>query len=299
MANSNKKALGRGLGAILENPNTDITTKDMSGNLVVGAISEIEISLIETNPFQPRTEFEETALAELVNSIKEHGVIQPVTVRKIGNDKYQLISGGRRYKAATILKLATIPAYIRIANDEQMLEMALVENIQRKNLNPIEIALSYRRLIDECNLTQDDLSIKVSKDRSTISNFLRLLSLPDLVQSALKENKITIGHAKPLSAIDDEDSVVEFLRIILENNLSVRETERLISENKKTKTSKKSTSKVPQVMSVNMANFRQNFINKTGLNMKIKVGRNGKGSITIPFSSEKNIEEFMKLFEND
>ncbi|MDR2084041.1 MAG: ParB/RepB/Spo0J family partition protein [Bacteroidales bacterium] len=298
MANSKKKALGRGLGAILENPNTDITTKDMSGNFVVGAVSDIALELIETNPFQPRTEFEETALAELVESIKEHGIIQPVTVRKIGNDKYQLISGGRRFKAASILKLETIPAYIRVANDEQMLEMALVENIQRKNLNPIEIALSYQRLIEECNLTQDELSTKVSKDRSTISNFLRLLKLPDLIQSALKENKITIGHAKPLSAIDNEDVAIDYLRIILENNLSVRETEKLINSNK-SKTTKKTYGKIPQVLSVRMANFRQNFSNKTGLDLKIKVDKNGKGSITIPFSSEKKIEEFMKLFENE
>ena len=297
MADSKKKALGRGLGAILENPVTDTTNNDTPSNVGIGAVSEIALDLIETNPFQPRTEFEESALTELVNSIREHGIIQPVTVREIGNNKYQLISGGRRHKAATILKLKTIPAYVRIADDEQMLEMALVENIQRKNLNPIEIALSYQRLINECHLTQEDLAKKVSKDRSTISNFLRLLNLPDLVQSALKENKITIGHAKPLSSIDNEDIVIEYLRIILENNLSVRQTEELI--NSKKAAAKKQNTKIPKVLSVRMANFRQNFTNATGLDLKITVGSNGKGSITIPFSSEKSMEALMKYFENE
>ena len=297
MADSKKKALGRGLGAILENPVTETTNSGASENVGIGAVSEIAIDLIETNPFQPRTEFEESALAELVASIKEHGIIQPVTLREIGNKRYQLISGGRRYKAATILKLETIPAYVRVANDEQMLEMALVENIQRKNLNPIEIALSYQRLINECHLTQEDLAKKVSKDRSTISNFLRLLNLPDLVQSALKENKITIGHAKPLSSIENEDIVIEYLRIILENNLSVRQTEELI--NSKKAAAKKQNTKIPKVLSVRMANFRQNFTNATGLDLKITVGSNGKGSITIPFSSEKSMEALMKYFENE
>ena len=299
MSNSTKRTLGRGLNAILASPETDITSKDISGNFVVGAVSEIPLFLIETNPFQPRNEFEAVALEELANSIKEHGIIQPVTVRKIGNDKYQLISGGRRFKAAAMLNLETIPAYIRIANDEQMLEMALVENIHRKNLNPIEVAISYKRLIEECNLTQDELSQKIGKDRSTISNFLRLLNLPDLVQCALKEGKISIGHAKPLSSISDENEVIEYLRIILEKNLSVRDTEALIAGDKSKKTAKKHNSKPPQILPVRLANFRQSFATKTGLNAKIKISKNGKGSITIPFTSEKNMENLLKLFENE
>ncbi|MGI6719236.1 MAG: ParB/RepB/Spo0J family partition protein [Bacteroidales bacterium] len=292
---SKKRVLGKGLDAILQNPETDITTKEINENVIVGAITDIPLKNIETNPFQPRDEFDEKALKELAQSIKEHGFIQPVTVRKMGNDKYQLISGGRRHKAALMLKLETIPAFIRIANDEQMLEMALVENIQRKNLNPIEIAISYQRLIDECNLTQEQLSNKVSKDRSTISNFLRLLTLPDIAQCALKEEKITIGHAKPLSGIKDENTIIELLRIIIENNLSVRETERLISKHKnKTKTGKE---QIPQVLSARMANFRETFNSKTGLKAKIKINKNGKGTITIPFDNEKNIEKLYKIFD--
>ncbi|MDD4141511.1 MAG: ParB/RepB/Spo0J family partition protein, partial [Bacteroidales bacterium] len=262
MSNSKKRVLGRGLDAILQSPETDTTSS--KGTF---AISEIPIDNIEANPFQPRNEFEETALQELSDSIKEHGVIQPVTVRQIDNGKYQLISGERRLKAVTMLKMATIPAYIRVADDEQMLEMALVENIQRKNLNPIEVAISYQRLIEECNITQEELSKKVSKDRSTVSNYLRLLNLPDLVQCALKEGRITMGHAKPLSSVTDENAAIEFLRIIIENNLSVRATEQLIAENKidGEKKVKKDKNKIPQVLSVRMANFRQNFTQRTGL----------------------------------
>ena len=178
MMNSNKKrALGRGLDAILSSPETDITSKDISGEFVVGAIANIPIDLIETNPFQPRDQFEEDSLKELSHSIKEQGIIQPITVRKIGYDKYQLISGERRLRASKLAGLKEIPAYIRIANDQQMLEMALVENIQREQLNSIEVAISFQRLLDECNLTQEQLSERVGKNRTTISNFIRLLKL--------------------------------------------------------------------------------------------------------------------------
>ncbi|MBO4744753.1 MAG: ParB/RepB/Spo0J family partition protein [Bacteroidales bacterium] len=285
-----KKALGRGLDSILER-------ESYEGNdyLATNNISDIPIAQIDTNPYQPRNEFEETALQELAASIKEHGLIQPVTVRKTDTGKYQLISGGRRLKASQMLNLETIPAYIRSANDEEMLEMALVENIHRRNLNPMEIAFSYQRLIDECSLTQEEVSKKVSMDRSTISNFLRLLKLPEIVQCALKEGKISMGHAKCLLSTDDETKMVDLLRTILEKNLSVRETEHLVSNNK-SKTTKKST-KTPQVLPVRMANFRQNFEERTGLSPKIQLGKNGKGVITIPFNSKNNLDEFFKMFE--
>ena len=276
-----KKALGRGLDSILER-------ESYEGNdyLATNNISDIPIAQIDTNPYQPRNEFEETALQELAASIKEHGLIQPVTVRKTDTGKYQLISGGRRLKASQMLNLETIPAYIRSANDEEMLEMALVENIHRRNLNPMEIAFSYQRLIDECSLTQEEVSKKVSMDRSTISNFLRLLKLPEIVQCALKEGKISMGHAKCLLSTDDETKMVDLLRTILEKNLSVRETEHLVSNNK-SKTTKKST-KTPQVLPVRMANFRQNFEERTGLSPKIQLGKNGKGVITIPSRGSEN-----------
>ena len=285
-----KKALGRGLDSILER-------ESYEGNdyLATNNISDIPVAQIETNPYQPRNEFEETALQELAASIKEHGLIQPVTVRKTDTGKYQLISGGRRLKASQMLNLETIPAYIRSANDAAMLEMALVENIHRRNLNPMEIAFSYQRLIDECSLTQEEVSKKVSMDRSTISNFLRLLKLPEIVQCALKEGKISMGHAKCLLSTDDETKMVDLLRTILEKNLSVRETEHLVSNNK-SKNTKKST-KSPQVLPVRMANFRQNFEERTGLSPKIQLGKNGKGVITIPFNSKNNLDEFFKMFE--
>lgn len=287
--NKQKKALGRGLDAILKQ---EVVVSDY---FATNNIAEIEVRNIDTNPYQPRTEFEEIALQELADSIKEHGLIQPVTVRRIDAGKYQLISGGRRLKACQMLEKETVPAYIRSANDEEMLEMALVENIHRRNLNPMEIAFSYQRLIDECNLTQDEVSKKVSKDRSTVSNFLRLLKLPDIIQCALKEGKISMGHAKCLLAIENENDMLNTLKLILEKELSVRDTEQLVSNKKPAKSAK--AGKVPQVLPVRMANFRQNFAEKMGINPTIKIGKNGKGSITIPFSSEKNIEDFLKLFE--
>ena len=200
---SKKRALGRGLDAILSSPDTDITSSDISGNYVVGAVAEIELEKIEANPFQPRSDFEEESLEELALSIKKQGIIQPVTVRKLGFDKYQLISGERRYRASKMAGQKTIPAYIRVANDEQMLEMALVENIQRENLNAIEIAISYQRLIDECEITQEQLSNRIGKNRSTITNYIRLLKLPAEVQLALSSNQITMGHARALINIEN------------------------------------------------------------------------------------------------
>jgi len=227
MSNSKKTALGRGLSALLENAKTDITTKATENAPVLGSISNIPISAIETNPFQPRTEIEEVSLNELAQSIKEHGIIQPITVRKLGYDKYQIISGERRFRAAQLAGLTEIPAFIRVANDQQMLEMALIENIQREDLNPIEIALSYQRLMEECRLTQEDVSKRVGKQRSTVANYLRLLKLPAPIQKALKENAITMGHARALINIENEDKQLALFALILEQDLSVREVEEL------------------------------------------------------------------------
>src|SRR3954468_7298444 len=214
-----KPALGRGLSALLENARTDITTKNIGDNAaVVNSVSVIKIKNIETNPFQPRTNFEETALQELSDSIKQHGIIQPITVRKLGYDRYQLISGERRFRASQMAELTEIPAYIRIADDQEMLEMALVENIQREDLDPIEVALSYKRLIDECNLTQEQMSEKVGKQRSTVTNFLRLLKLPPAVQKALRDRDITMGHAKALIIIDNEDRQLAIFALALEQD---------------------------------------------------------------------------------
>ena len=220
---SKKNALGKGLGALLENAKTDITSKPSNEtNAQAGLISRINIDSITPNPFQPRIDFEKESLLELTDSIKEHGVIQPITVRKIGRDNFQIISGERRYQACKIAKIIEIPCYIRIANDQEMLEMAIVENIQRKNLNAIEIGLSYQRLIDECNLTHEQLSIKLSKNRSTISNFLRLLKLPVEVQKALRDSKITMGHARALLSFNSEAEILSAFKKIISESLSVR-----------------------------------------------------------------------------
>jgi ParB family chromosome partitioning protein len=225
---SKKPALGRGLSALLENAKTDITTKQVGDTApVVNSVSIIKLSNIEVNPFQPRTNFEETALQELSDSIKQHGIIQPLTLRKLGYDKYQLISGERRFRASQLAGLKEVPAYIRVADDQAMLEMALVENIQREDLDPIEVALSYKRLIDECSLTQEQLSEKVGKQRSTVTNFLRLLRLPAPIQKALRERDISMGHAKALINIDNEDRQLAIFALTLEQELSVRQIEEI------------------------------------------------------------------------
>jgi ParB family chromosome partitioning protein len=228
MSTNKKPALGRGLSALLENAKTDITTKQTGdATPVVGSIAIIRIKDIETNPFQPRTNFEEIALQELSDSIKQHGIIQPITVRKLGYDKYQLISGERRFRASQLAQLTEIPAYIRVANDQAMLEMGLIENIQREDLDPIEISLSYKRLIDECNITQEQLGEKVNKQRSTVTNFLRLLKLPAVIQKAVRDKDISMGHARALLSIENEDKQLAIFAMAVENELSVRQIEEL------------------------------------------------------------------------
>jgi len=191
-----KNALGRGLNAILQSPDTDITSKDISGEFVAGAVAEISLNLIEANPFQPRDEFSQESLNSLAESIKLQGVIQPVTVRKMGYDKYQLISGERRYRACQLAEIEVIPAYIRIADDQQMVELALIENVHREDLNAIEVALSYHRMMEECGMQLNDIVEKISQNRSTVTNYLRLLKLPPEAQIAVRDGQISMGHDK-------------------------------------------------------------------------------------------------------
>ncbi|MDY6436290.1 MAG: ParB/RepB/Spo0J family partition protein [Bacteroidales bacterium] len=292
MTPNKKRGLGRGLDAILQSPETDITSTDISGNYVAGAIAQIDIDKIETNPFQPRTDFDEAALNELAESIKNQGVIQPVTVRKMGYDKYQLISGERRLRASKMAGLQTIPVFIRVANDEQMLEMALIENTHRENLNAIEVAISYQRLLEECQLTQDQLSEKIGKDRSTVSNFLRLLKLPAEIQIALRDGYITMGHARAIISIDDKTKQLLILKRIIDEDLSVRQVELLVRDfNEETKKPvKKQANIVPDNYKA-----KADTLSKT-LKMNVKVSRDskGKGSLTIKF---KNDEEFERLID--
>ena len=293
MADKNRRALGRGLDAILQSPETDITSKDISGDFVAGAIAEIDINLIETNPFQPRTEFDETALRELAESIKEQGVIQPVTVRKLGYNKYQLISGERRLRASKLAGLTQIPVFIRVANDEQMLELALIENIHRENLNAIEVAISYQRLIDECNLTQEEVSEKVGKSRSAVANFLRLLKLPAEVQIAIRDGHITMGHARALINIADKEQQLKLLQQIVEGEMNVRQTEELAEKAKNPEAKeRKQTNFIPEHFKSKIKTLSQT------LNTKVKVKRDvkGHGSVVIDFKDEAEFDRIMELF---
>lgn len=296
MPENKKRGLGRGLDAILQSPETDITSRDISGDYVAGAVAEIDINLIEANPFQPRTEFDEVALAELAQSIKEQGIIQPVTVRKLGYNRYQLISGERRLRASKLAGLAKIPAFIRIANDEQMLELALIENIHRENLNAIEVAISYQRLIDECNLTQEQLSDKLGKSRSAIANFLRLLKLPAEIQIALRDGHISMAHARALINIEDKEAQLKLLQQIVEDDLNVRQTEELANKAKsnaeENKEQRKQTNYLPDHFKAQIKTLSQ------ALNTKVKVKRNlkGQGSVVIDFKNQEEFDRIIALF---
>lgn len=226
-----KQALGRGLSALLKDPENDIqSVEDKNADKVVGNIVELDIDAIEINPNQPRTNFNEETLQELASSIRELGVIQPITVRKLDFNKFQLISGERRFRASKLVGITNIPAFIRIANDQESLEMALVENIQRQDLDPIEIALSYQRLIDEIQLTQEQMSERVGKKRSTIANYLRLLKLDPIIQTGIRDGFITMGHGRAIINVEDHDIQTAIYQKILLQNLSVRETEALVKQ---------------------------------------------------------------------
>tara|TARA_B100001540_G_scaffold304077_1_gene313393 strand:+ start:938 stop:1843 length:906 start_codon:yes stop_codon:yes gene_type:complete len=294
--NKKRSVLGRGLGSILRNPDTDITTKLEEKNKLVGNISTIKISDISTNPFQPRTEFDQEKLEELSHSIETLGIIQPITVRKLGNDKYQLISGERRYRASKMAGKSEIPAFIRIANDQQMLEMALVENIQRSNLNPIEVALSYQRLMIECKLTQEQCSEKVGKKRSTIANFLRLLKLPEEIQAALKEEKISMGHARALINIKQIDSQISLCNDIIAYGYSVREVEQMAKSFRETgykQTSKNPKSKIPTSLPFASQQALHNLGRKIEKDIDIKRNNKGSGKIIISFNSDEDFSDLM------
>jgi len=288
---SKKNALGKGLSALLENSKTDITsTADNTKDEVVGSISRISINHITPNPFQPRLDFEKEPLLELAESIKEHGIIQPITVRKIGRNEFQIISGERRFQAAKLALIDELPCFIRIADDQHMLEMAIVENIQRKDLNAMEIALSYQRLIDECNLSQDDLGKKVSKNRSTVANYLRLLKLPLEVQKALRDNKISMGHARALLALPTEKEMINTLEEILADNLSVRAV-----ENKRKESHQKSNS--PVALSRYELRMQNNIAYQLNSKVSIKKKNSGKGQIVISFNNQDDLNRILDNFD--
>ncbi|MFO0321422.1 MAG: ParB/RepB/Spo0J family partition protein [Bacteroidota bacterium] len=296
MSQNKKPALGRGLNALLQNAKTDITTKQNGENTpVVGTIASIRIKDIEANPFQPRSNFEETSLQELSESIKQHGIIQPITVRKLGYDKYQLISGERRYRAAQIAKIEDIPAYIRVANDQAMLEMGLIENIQREDLDPIEISLSFKRLIEECNITQEELGEKVNKQRSTVTNFLRLLKLPAVIQKGLRDKQISMGHARSLLSIENEDKQLAIYALILENELSVRQVEELARDEKLKFTPKTTRVEKPLTTEDKLINKKlEKIFNKS---VEFKRTIKGDGSIKLSFGNETELNHILSFFD--
>lgn len=285
-----KQSLGRGLSALLNDPEKDINSADDKyADQVIGNIVELPINQIEVNPFQPRTNFENEKISELANSIQEFGIIQPITVRKTGFKSFQIISGERRFRAIKSLKIESVPAFIRIANDQQSLEMALVENIQRQNLDPIEIALCYQRLIDDIKLTQEQMSTRVGKKRSTISNYLRLLKLDPIIQTGIRDGFITMGHGRTLVTIENTNDQLRIYKKILSDSLSVREVERLSSN------LKGNLNKILKTKKTLPDHFKSNLDKlKKVLNAEVKIKLNGKekGSIIIPFN---NIEEYKKL----
>lgn len=290
MAKATKKqVLGRGLSALLKDNSIDETNT----NLVVGSIVEIELENIEVNPYQPRTYFDEESLRELASSIKELGVIQPITVRKI-DENFQLVSGERRFRASKLIGNKSIPAYIRTANDQEMLEMALVENIQRKNLDPIEVALSYQRLIDEIQLTQEELSIRVGKKRSTVTNYLRLLKLDPILQTGIRDGFISMGHGRALINIKSASDQLGIYEKILLDKLSVRQTEELVK-------SLKIDKKIPNEIKKQLPNYIKNSLSDInsylGHKVNVTVNGKGKGKISIPFHSKEDFERIKNLLQ--
>jgi len=298
MAKATKKqALGRGLSALLKDPDNDIkSVSDKNADKVVGSIVELDLDTIEVNPFQPRTSFNEETLRELATSIRELGVIQPITVRKLGYNKYQLVSGERRYRGSILAGLKTIPAYIRIANDNESLEMALVENIQRQDLDPIEIALSYQRLIDEINLTQEKLSERIGKNRSTIANYLRLLKLDPIIQTGMRDGFLSMGHGRALINIEDQNKQLEIYEKILTNSLSVRQTEKLVQE-LNSPNGKKSTGKKPASVSKEIKSGIKDFSDYFDAKVSVKMTQKDKGKLIIPFDSKSDFERIKKLIK--
>ena len=297
MVKKNKKqVLGRGLSALLDDPEREINLppNDNSDELV-GKVIDLEIDKIEVNPYQPRTQFREEAIGELAESIKTLGIIQPVTVRKLGRNQYQLVSGERRYRASKSIGLKTIPAFIRVANDQETLEMALVENIQRKDLDPIEIALSYQRLINEIQITQNQLSERVGKKRSTIANYMRLLKLDPIIQTGMRDGFLSMGHGRALINIDESEIQLEIYEKIIARSLSVRATELMVQKVKKGQSIIK-TKDSRSVFYDNAENELKNYLNTS---VAIKGTGKGKGTIQVPFNSQKDLNDIIKKIKRE
>ncbi len=297
MSAKRKNALGRGLGALLNDSpiNTPKMPRKASVPSVSSSTNEILLEQIEVNPYQPRTHFNEEALNELKDSIKTQGIIQPITVRKLATNSYQLISGERRLQASKLAGLKNIPAYVREANDQQMLEMALIENIQRENLNSIEVALSYQQLITECGLKQEELGDRVGKKRSTVTNYLRLLKLPPDVQTGIKEGDISMGHARALIGLENVDVQLDMFKKIIQQGLSVRKTEelvRLLTSSDPEKASSKPNDKSPEIQKL-----QSELSSYFGSKIMIKADDATKGEIKIPFVSTQDLNRILEILD--
>jgi ParB family chromosome partitioning protein len=284
-----KNALGRGLGALIEDADQDTRAPG-------AAINEIAIDRIEVNPFQPRKNFDEESLRELASSIREIGIIQPITVRQLNGDTYQLITGERRYKAASLAGLDTIPAYVRTAEDQNMLEMALVENIQREDLDSIEVAISYQRLIEEIGLTQENLSERVGKKRSTIANYMRLLKLPAEIQLGIRDRLISMGHARALVNIPDPNIQLEIYQKIIKDDLSVRKVEELV---RRTNNARGPREEDPANagQTGNYETLREHLSRFFDAEVDFRRSNKGSGRIVIPFKSDQDLERILAVLD--
>ncbi len=287
--------LGRGLGALLQDSDSVNHQPSRNSNAVetLSMMSELMLDQIEANPYQPRTRFDEEALQELAESIRVQGIIQPVTVRQIGKERFQLISGERRLQASKIAGLNSIPAYIRTANDQQMLEMALIENIQRENLNSIEIALSYQRLISDCGLKQDELGERVGKNRTTVNNYIRLLKLPPVIQAALRDEQISMGHARAIINIDNPETQLKIFRRTVEESWSVRKVEDAVQEQKLLSDVAQNKVRLPKIPKQEFRTLQFKLSSLFGTKVSIKSDDKSKGEIKIPFTSEEELERIL------
>jgi ParB family chromosome partitioning protein len=302
MSAEKRNALGKGLSALLNDsenilPNKNNKTSVSSSPEVnaLGSVNDIKLTEIEVNPFQPRTDFDEEALAELADSIKLQGLIQPITVRRVNQHSYQLISGERRLRASKLAGLTHVPAYIRTANDQQMLEMALIENIQRENLNAIEVALSFQRMIEECSLKQEELGERVSKNRSTVTNYLRLLKLPPGIQASIRDGQISMGHAKALISVNDPGKQLYIHKHIIEDGLSVRRVEEMAREEQRAGVKKEG--KQPEPVSFQLQKIQDDLASKFSTRVKLKINSKGNGIIEIPFLSEDDLGRILEMLD--
>ncbi len=295
-----KDALGKGIRALLQNIDEDTETVKVNtkeADSIINTVAKIPLSQIEVNPFQPRVDFNNEALQDLSNSIKVHGVIQPVTVRKLAPSKYQLIAGERRLRASKMAGFKDIPAYVRIVNDQEALEIALIENIQREDLNAMEIAINYQRLIDECDLTHENLGGRLGKNRTTVTNYLRLLKLPPKIQDGLKDGQLSMGHARALIAIPEVEKQLYAYNDVISKGLSVRKTEELVRL--LTKGTTQSKAKKSKSISPALKQIESRLMNFFETKVKLKKGQGDKGEIIIPYYSDSDLERILELIDND